>query len=95
MILDETKGYPSANGCEVTKDMIEAWDAAYTAGSLPEGYAFDGPIMSGRPRLFEGEMATMTVRIPRAQKEALERDAERRGMSFSGYVREVLAVRAS
>ena len=95
MILDEAKGYPSADGCEVTRDMVEAWDAAYSAGSLPDGYTFDGPVRVGRPRLSDGDMAVVTVRMPRAQKDALERDAGRRGMSLSGYVREVLAVRAS
>lgn len=82
-------------GVAVTEEMVDGWCAAYEAGRLPDGYAFDGPVRSGRPRLFSDDMATMTVRIPASQKDALAREAAERGMSFSGYVREVLALRSA
>ena len=38
-------------GSEVTRETIERWCAAYDEGELPDGYAFDGPIKPGRPKL--------------------------------------------
>ena len=43
---------PAAEGgSEITRETIEQWCAAYDAGELPDGYAFDGPIKPGRPKL--------------------------------------------
>ena len=39
------------DGFAVTREMIGQWRAAYDAGELPDGYAFDGPIKPGRPKL--------------------------------------------
>lgn len=81
------------NGVQVTQSMIDEWSAAYEAGRLPAGYEFDGAPVSGRPPLFEGGMESITVRIPTAQKKALQVEAMKSGMNLSGYVRHVLALR--
>lgn len=94
MVLNEKGGYPAAeNGTAVTADMIGEWSDAYDNGKLPAGYAPDGPSRSGRPKLVDGEMATLTIRIPLAQKEALVRGARERGISLSCYARELLSLR--
>lgn len=82
------------NGVPVTQSMIDEWCAAYESGVMPEGYEFDGPPVSGRPALFDGGMESITVRIPTAQKRALQAEAKEKGMNLSGYVRHVLALRA-
>lgn len=82
------------DGTRVTGDMVKAWDDAYSAGHLPDGYKADGTVRVGRPKLYDGEMSTVTVRLPKAEKERLAREAKRRGVSLSSYVREVLETRA-
>lgn len=82
------------DGTRVTGGMVEAWEGAYGSGHLPEGYEVDGPVHAGRPKLYDGEMSTMTIRVPKAEKDRLTREAKRRGVSLSSYVREVLEARA-
>lgn len=65
----------------------------YERGEMPAGYRDDGPVRSGRPPLFGDGMDTLTVRIPVAQKRALQAEAASAGVSLSGYVRQVLALR--
>ena len=81
------------DGTPITAEMVDGWCEAYDAGRLPDGYAVDGGVRKGRPRLSAEGMASMTVRVPRSQKEALAREAAQRGMDLSGYVREILALR--
>lgn len=81
------------DGTRVTGDMVEAWEDAYSSGRLPEGYEVEGPAHAGRPKLYEGEMSTMTIRVPKAEKERLAHEAKRRGMTLSGYVRHVIETR--
>lgn len=88
-IVAEYKGMP------ITKDLVDEWADAYESGRIPSGYTPDGPAQVGRPPLFDGEVTTLTVRIPVVQKEALTREAEERGMTLSGYVRELLALRSA
>ena len=95
MAIDNKQLPASENGIAVTPEMLDEWCAAYESGSLPKGYSYDGPTRVGRPRLANEQMATMTIRIPLSQKEALAKAAKEKGMSFSGYVREVLATRSA
>lgn len=81
------------DGTKVTGDMVEAWEDAYDSGHLPDGYEVDGAVHAGRPKLYEGEMSTMTIRVPKAEKDRLTREAKRRGMTLSGYVRHVIETR--
>lgn len=94
MIVRNNELPAAEDGTAVSPEILESWVDSYETGTLPEGYSFDGPIRPGRPKLIEGEMTTMTIRIPLALKKAICREAEERGMTASGYVREVLSLRA-
>lgn len=94
MIIKDNELPAAEDGTVVSAEMLESWTESYEGGALPEGYSFDGPVRPGRPKLIEGEMATMTIRIPLALKKAICREAEEQGMTASGYVREVLSLRA-
>lgn len=78
------------DGSAVTGDMISSWDSAYTSGELP-GKVVSAERHAGRPRLVDDDMDTITIRLPKAQKEAVRRKAASLGMTTSGYVRKVLA----
>ncbi len=93
MIIENDQLPAAEGGAAVNADELSAWAESYEAGELPEGYSFDGPVRPGRPKLIEGEMTTMTIRIPLALKKAICRKAEEQGMTTSGYVREVLSLR--
>lgn len=70
MSMDEL---PAAEGGgEVTREMIQQWCEAYENGSLPDGYAFDGPIKPGRPKL--ADEATSSD-YPESGAEAIARGA--------------------
>ena len=47
----------------------------------------------GRPKLYDGDMETLSIRIPSSQKSALREEAASRGASVSDYVRGILALR--
>lgn len=81
------------DGTRVTGEMVDAWEEAYSAGRLPDGFV-SGERHAGRPKLYEGDMATMTVRLPQREKDRLTREAKRRGMSLSGYVRDLIEASA-
>lgn len=94
MIIKDSQLPAAEGGVAVSAEMLDSWVESYEAGALPEGYSFDGPVRPGRPKLIEGEMTTMTIRIPLAMKNAICKEAEDQGMTASGYVREVLSLRA-
>lgn len=85
-----SKGFVAENGTFVTEELMDAWEKAYSRGETPEGYTMESKVYRGRPKLFDCEMASITIRLPRAQKNALEQEAAERGMTFSGYVRQIL-----
>lgn len=78
-------------GAEIRGADVRAWEDAYASGRLPNGYMTEGHSHAGRPKLYEEEMSTMTIRVPKSEKERLTREAKRRGVSLSSYVREVIA----
>lgn len=94
MIIKSNELPIAEGGTVVNAEMLESWIESYDADELPEGYSFDGLVRPGRPKLIEGEMTTMTIRVPLALKKAICREAEEQGMTASGYVREVLSLRA-
>ncbi len=81
------------NGVAVSQDLIDEWNDAYSVGKIPDGYEKAELVVQGRPRLFDEDMSTVTIRIPATQKEALKDEAAQRGVTISTYVREILAVR--
>lgn len=78
------------NGLPVTEGMVQEWCDAYDRGCLPDGYEVEGPVM-GRPRLFDEEMVSLTVRLTKSQKQSLEQRAKELGITTSAYVRDLLA----
>ena len=82
-------------GIPVTGAMIDEWCAAYDKGELHEGYETEGVATRGRPPLHGERMTSMTIRIPYAQKEALEREAHEFGVTMSAYVRNILTLRTT
>lgn len=78
------------NGIPVTEGMVQEWCDAYDKGCLPDGYEVEGPVM-GRPRLFDEEMVSLTVRLTKSQKQLLEQRAKEKGLTTSAYVRDLLA----
>lgn len=83
------------DGTPVTGAMIDEWCASWDAGRLPDGYSVEGPTQVGRPPLHGERMSSITVRITHAQKDAIEREARRAGISTSAYVRDVLSARTA
>lgn len=88
----KTKGFvgTAEDGSVVTGDIINSWDSSYTSGKLPDKVV-SAERHAGRPRLVDDDMDTITIRLPKAQKEAVKREAASLGMTTSGYVRKVLA----
>ena len=76
----------------IDENLIEQWDKAYTDGVLPDGYVFDGGIKCGRPKLFDDEMTTLTIRIPVSQKSALCEQAKNSKTTMSEYARHLITV---
>lgn len=64
---------PAAEGgFAVTREMIEQWRAAYDAGELPSGYAFDGPIKPGRPKLANEAISETDPTVSYVRRDDLE-----------------------
>lgn len=82
-------------GVPVTGAMVDEWCAAYDKGELPDGYEVEGIVSRGRPPLHGEKMASMTIRLPRSQKAALEDEARAHGVPTSTYVRRILALRSA
>ena len=83
------------DGTPVTGAMVDEWCAAYENGGLPDGYEVAGLASRGRPPLHGERMSSMTIRLPQAQKAALEREAQKRGVPTSVYVRRLLALKTA
>ena len=77
----------------VPSSKVEEWLEAYENGRLPEGYSFTSGVKYGRPKLYEDDMETLSIRIPASQKSALRDEAKAQGASVSDYVRGILALR--
>ena len=82
-------------GVPVTGVMVDEWCAAYENGELPDGYEAAGLASRGRPPLHGERMSSMTIRLPQAQKAALEKEARERGVPTSVYVRRLLALKTA
>lgn len=74
----------------VTESMIEGIEQAYSEGRVPEGYDAESPVMWGRPRLYDEDMASITMRVPVSLKEKLERQAKDADMTMSALIRSIL-----
>lgn len=87
---------PAAEGgFEVTREMIEQWCAAYDAGELPDGYAFDGPIKPGRPRLANEATSSLSFKCPESGAEMIARAAKIAGIKKSVLMRDAALEKAA
>ena len=87
---------PAAEGgFEVTREMIEQWCAAYDAGELPEGYAFDGPIRPGRPKLSNEATSSLSFKCPESGADMIARAAKVAGIKKSALMREASLEKAA
>lgn len=87
---------PAAEGgVEVTREMIEKWCAAYDAGELPEGYAFDGPIRPGRPRLSNEATSSLSFKCPKSGAAMIEQAAKVSGVKKSAFIRQASLEKAA
>ena len=75
----------------VTASQIEEWDALATEGRLPgtaSGEVTRGP---GRPQLYGEDLVSVTFKVPRSQRDAIDRRANSLGESRSEYLRRTTA----
>ena len=85
------KSYMSADGREITEDMIDRWCASYETGEFPTGERTVGGVVRGRPPLSRDKTAVLTIKMPAGMKAAIVRKASDEGLSASAYARDVLA----
>lgn len=87
---------PAAEGgFEVTREMIEQWCAAYDAGELPDGYAFDGPIKPGRPKLANEATSSLSFKCPASGADMIARAAKAAGVKKSVLMRDAALEKAA
>ena len=86
-----SKAYTAANGQEITEEMIDRWCDAYERGEFPEGEHTVGEVVYGRPPLSSEGSAVLSIKVPISMKKAIERQAQKEGMTTSAYARSALA----
>lgn len=72
---------------DVTDGQLDALAAEYESGDWKGAL---GPVVQGRPRLYEEEMRTISFRIPASRLRAIDAHAERDGKSRSEFLRQVI-----
>jgi len=75
----------------VTEDQLTAEAAEYEDGLWDES-SFGQPT-PGRPRLYDEDMQTVTLRLPRSRIVAVEEAASRLGQTRSQFMREAIDAR--
>ena len=71
----------------VTDEQLDSLAADYDSGDWKGRL---GPVVQGRPRLYEEEMRTVSFRIPASRLQAIDAHAERNGKSRSEFLRQVI-----
>jgi predicted DNA binding CopG/RHH family protein len=72
----------------VTDEQLDTWAAEYENESW-DGMSF-GKIIQGRPRLYDEELKTITVKVPASRIVAIQNAASKSGMSRSEFVRQAI-----
>ncbi|MDR1088559.1 MAG: ribbon-helix-helix domain-containing protein [Coriobacteriales bacterium] len=72
----------------VTDEQLDAWAAEYENESW-DGLSF-GTIIQGRPRIYNEELKTITVKVPVSRIAAIQHAASKNGMSRSEFVRQAI-----
>lgn len=86
-----SSGYVASNGQQLTEEMIERWCKSYEQGEFPEGERTVGRVVYGRPPLSTEGTAVISIKVPIGMKRAIEKEAEKEGVSISAYARSALA----
>ena len=71
----------------VTDEQLDFLAADYESGDWKGRL---GPVVQGRPRLYEEEMRTVSFRIPASRLQAIDAHAERNGKSRSEFLRQAI-----
>ena len=71
----------------VTDEQLDSLAADYDSGDWKGRL---GPVVQGRPRLYEEEMRTVSFRIPASRLQAIDAHAERNGKSRSEFLRQAI-----
>jgi predicted DNA binding CopG/RHH family protein len=72
----------------VTAEQLDARAAEYESKSWA-GMGF-GEIIQGRPRVFNEELRTLTVKVPASRIVAIQNAARKSGMSLSEFLRQAI-----
>jgi predicted DNA binding CopG/RHH family protein len=72
----------------VTDEQLDTWAAEYESESW-DGMSF-GKIIQGRPKLYDEELKTITVKVPASRIAAIQNAASKNGMSRSEFVRQAI-----
>lgn len=81
-----SRHYITANGTEITEEMINTWCEAYEKGELPEGDYFHGPVVYGMPPHSNEKSSVLQVVIPEGMKKDIEKRAQSEGISINSFV---------
>lgn len=81
----------AANGTKVTDEMIDKWSEALDKDMWPVGWESRSDVVYGRPPISAGGSATLSIKVPKAMKDALEQQAKAHGTTTSNYARTLLA----
>lgn len=81
-----SRNYITANGTEITEEMIDIWCEAYKKGELPEGDHFHGPIVYGMPPHSNEKPSVLQVVMPEGMKKDIEKKAQSEGISINSFV---------
>ena len=72
----------------VTADELDKRAAEYESTAW-ENMSF-GEIIQGRPKLYDEELKTITVKVPASRVTAIQNVADKRGVSRSEFIRQAI-----
>ncbi|WP_423977728.1 hypothetical protein [Lancefieldella rimae] len=83
-------GIVAENGQTVTEDMIAKWAEALDKDKWPSGWKNVGDIVEGKLPYATTSTETLSIKISKPVKIALDRSAKEEGVTTSAYVRSLL-----
>ena len=79
-------GFEADNGTVLTDEMLDKRAEEYEDGT----WSGHGEVAMGRPRLYDEDMGTVSVRLPCSRIRAVEAAAKRQGESKSDFFRRAI-----
>ena len=73
---------------DVTEEQLDTWASEYESTDW-SSMEF-GKVVQGRPRISDEELKTITLRIPASRVAAVQRAADREGITRSEFVRKAI-----